>query len=312
MDRLDALRTLVAAVDGGSLSAASRALGMPLPTVSRKVSELEAHLGTQLLVRTARKLLLTDAGQAFVPAARRILGELEEAERAASGEYREPMGDLLVTAPIAFGKLHILPVVLEFLRTYPKVDVRLVLADTVVDLIDHHVDVGARLGRLPDSGLVAARVGEVRWITVASPDYLVRRGTPATPIDLKEHDCLAFEGLQPSRTWSFAPGANNGPIIIRPRLGVNTADALIEAAQAGLGVARMTSYQAAQALRGGQLVEILDSYVGEPIPVHLIHTGPTLLPLKLRAFLDFAAPRLRRALSDLPIPAETSETCLTK
>lgn len=297
MDRFDAIRTLLAAVDGGSLSAASRALGMPLPTVSRKVSELETHLGTQMVVRTSRKLVLTDAGQAFVQSSRRILGELEEAERAASGEYQSPRGELLVTAPIMFGKLHILPVVLSFLCIYPDVNVRLVLADTVIDLIDNHVDVAARLGRLPDSGLVAMKAGEVRWITCASPDYLARHETPQTPTDLLHHDCLAFEGLQTSRSWSFTSGGD--AIAIRPRLGVNTADALIEAASAGLGVARMTSYQAAAALREGKLVRLLQAYEPEAIPVHLVHTGPPLLPLKLRAFLDFAGPRVREALAAL-------------
>lgn len=300
MDRFDAIRTLLAAIDGGSLSAASRALGMPLPTVSRKVSELEAHLGTQIVVRTSRKLVLTDAGEAFVAAARRIMAELDEAERAASGEYRAPRGELLITAPILFGKLHILPIVLEFLGAYPEVDVRLILSDSVVDLVDNHVDVAARLGRLPDSGLVALRVGTVRWISCASPHYLAERGTPATPDELASHDCIAFEGLQTARSWTFARGVGAGPVTIRPRLGVNTADALIEAASAGLGVARMMSYQAAPAIRDRRLVTILDDYAPEPIPVHLVHTGPPLLPLKLRAFLDFAAPRLKAALAGLP------------
>lgn len=300
MDRFDAIRTLLAAIDGGSLSAASRALGMPLPTVSRKVSELEAHLGTQIVVRTSRKLVLTDAGEAFVAAARRIMAELDEAERAASGEYRAPRGELLITAPILFGKLHILPIVLEFLGAYPEVDVRLILSDSVVDLVDNHVDVAARLGRLPDSGLVALRVGTVRWISCASPHYLAERGTPATPDELASHDCIAFEGLQTARSWTFAPGVGAGPVTIRPRLGVNTADGLIEAASAGLGVARMMSYQAAPAIRDRRLVTILDDYAPEPIPVHLVHTGPPLLPLKLRAFLDFAAPRLKAALAGLP------------
>ena len=300
MDRFDAIRTLIAAVDGGSLSAASRTLGMPLPTVSRKVSELESHLGTQMVVRTSRKLLLTDAGAAFVQASRRILSELEEAERSASGEYQAPRGELLITAPIMFGKLHMLPIVLAFLQAYPDVNVRLVLADTVVDLVDNHVDVAVRLGRLPDSGLVAIRLGEVRWMTCASPDYLARRGTPQTPADLVNHDCLAFEGLQTSRNWSFGSGNENEPITIHPRLGVNTADALIEAAAAGLGVARMRSYQAAISLREGTLVSLLRAYETQTIPVHLVHTGPPLLPLKLRAFLDFSGPRVRAALAALP------------
>jgi DNA-binding transcriptional LysR family regulator len=300
VDRLDAIRTLIAAVDGGSLSAASRALGMPLPTVSRKVSELEAHLGTQMVVRTSRKLLLTDAGSAFVQASRRVLSDLEEAERAASGEYQTPRGELLITAPIMFGKLHILPVVLEFLRAYPDVNVRLVMADTVVDLLDNHVDVAARLGHLPDSGLVAMLVGEVRWITLASPSYLAQRGTPEVPVDLAGHDCVAFEGLQTLRNWSFGPNTGEGPIAIRPRLAVNTADALIEAAEAGLGVVRMMSYQAAASLREGRLVRLLHAYEPEAIPVHLVHTGPSLVPLKLRAFLDFSAPCLKKVLATLP------------
>jgi DNA-binding transcriptional LysR family regulator len=300
VDRFDAIRTLIAAVDGGSLSAASRALGMPLPTVSRKVSELEAHLGTQMVVRTSRKLLLTDAGSAFVQASRRVLSDLEEAERAASGEYQMPRGELLITAPIMFGKLHILPLVLEFLRAYPDVNVRLVLADDVLDLVDNHVDVAARLGHLPDSGLVATRVGEVRWITLASPSYLAQRGTPEVPADLANHDCLAFEGLQTLRSWSFgSSGDGPGPVAIRPRLAVNTADALIEAAEVGLGVVRMMSYQAATALREGRLVRLLHAYEPEAIPVHLVHTGPSLVPLKLRVFLDFAAPGLKRALATL-------------
>lgn len=300
MDRFEAIRTLLAAVDGGSLTAASRALRMPLPTVSRKVSELEAHLGTQLLVRTNRKLLLTDAGQAFVQASRRIMADLEEAERSAAGEYREPRGDLLVTAPIAFGRLHVLPVVLAFLHAYPRVDVRLVLTDAVVDLIDNHVDVAVRLGRLPDSGLVALRIGEVHRVTCASPAYLAAHGAPATPAELAHHACLAFEGLQTSRSWRFAPGPDSGPVNFRPRLGVNTAEALIEAAASGLGIARLMSYQSAEAIRDGRLVPILRDYVPEAIPVHLVHAGLPLVPLKLRAFLDFALPGLKAAIATLP------------
>lgn len=300
MDRFDALRTLIAAIDGGSLSAASRTLRMPLPTVSRRVSELEAHVGTTLLIRTSRKLQLTDAGSAFVASARRVLADLEEAERTASGEYRTPSGDMLVTAPLMFGRLHVLPVVLAFLTEQPLVNVRLILSDDPVDMIDNHVDMAIRLGRLPDSTLVAIKVGEVDWITCASPGYLARRGTPTTPGQLKNHDCLAFEGLSPLRTWSFADGADNGPVAIKPRFAGNTADALIEAACAGLGVARMTSYQAAAELRSGRLVTILDGYRPEPIPVHLIHSRPGQTPLKLRAFIDFSVPRLRRALAALP------------
>ena len=299
MDRFDAIRTLLAAVDGGSLSAASRKLGVPLPTVSRQVSELEARLRTQLVIRTNRKLLLTDAGSAFVAAGRRVLEELEEAERAAAGEYRIPRGDLLVTAPIMFGKLHVTPVVLAFLAAYPEVNVRVVLFDHVIDLVENHVDVAVRIGHLPDSGLVAARIGEIHWVICASPAYLSTRGTPVAPDDLAQHDCIGFEGLQMVRTWPFGRGTNAKAVAIRPRFAANTADAIIEAAIAGIGIARLTSYQAAGAIRDGRLVSLLRRYGPEPLPVHLVHTGPPLVPLKMRAFLDFASPRLKASLADI-------------
>jgi DNA-binding transcriptional LysR family regulator len=299
MDRFDAIRTLLAAVDGGSLSAASRKLGMPLPSVSRKVSELEAHLGTQLVVRTSRKLLLTDAGSAFVMASRRVLEDLEAAERTAAGEYQTPRGDLLVTASIMFGKLYVTPVVLAFLAAYSEVNVRVVLADHVIDLVENHIDVAVRIGQLPDSGLVAARIGDIHWVICASPAYLAKRGAPVTPDDLDAHDCIGFEGLQMARTWPFGRGAEVKTVSIRPRFAANTADAVIEAAIAGVGVARLTSYQAARAIRDGKLVSLLRGYAPQSIPVHLVHTAPPLLPLKMRAFLDFAGPRLKADLANI-------------
>ena len=299
MDRFVAIRTLLAAVDGGSLSAASRKLGMPLPSVSRKVSELEAHLGTQLVVRTSRKLLMTDAGSAFVMASRRVLEDLEAAERTAAGEYQTPRGDLLVTASIMFGKLYVTPVVLAFLAAYSEVNVRVVLADHVIDLVENHIDVAVRIGQLPDSGLVAARIGDIHWVICASPAYLAKRGAPVTPDDLDAHDCIGFEGLQMARTWPFGRGTEVKTVTIRPRFAANTADAVIEAAIAGVGVARLTSYQAARAIRDGKLVSLLRGYAPQSIPVHLVHTAPPLLPLKMRAFLDFAGPRLKADLANI-------------
>lgn len=299
MDRLDAIRTLLAAVDGGSLSAASRKLGTPLPTVSRKVSELEAHLGTQLVIRTSRKLLLTDAGSAFVIAGRRVLEDLEEAERAAAGEYRIPRGDLLVTASIMFGKIYVTPIALAFLAAYPEVNVRVVLADHVIDLVENHIDVAVRIGRLPDSGLVASRVGDIHWVICASPAYLEAHGRPATPDDLADHHCIGFEGLQTVRTWPFGRGAEARFVPIEPRFSANTADAVIDAAIAGIGIARLTSYQAAKAIREGKLISLLRGDAPESLPVHLVHTGPPLVPLKTRTFLDFAGPRLKAGLANI-------------
>lgn len=299
MDRFEAMRTLIAAVDGGSLSAASRSLNIPLPTVSRRVSDLEAYLGAQLLVRTSRSLILTEAGDAFVAAARKLVDDLGDAERAASGEYRAPRGELLVTAPIMFGKIHVAPIVHAFLGAYPEVTVRLVLADHVIDLTESQVDVAVRIGRLPDSDLIVRRVGQVRWVVLASPDYLARRGAPASPGDLYSHDCIAFEGLQTSRQWSFGQGADAQSAPIRPKFSVNTADAVIEAARAGLGIARVMSYQAAAAILAKQLVPILVGSTPPPNPVQLVHRGLRSQPLKQRAFLDFVTPRLKSALDEV-------------
>jgi DNA-binding transcriptional LysR family regulator len=299
MDRFDAMHTLVAAVDGGSLSAASRALKTPLPTVSRRVSDLEAHLGAQLLVRTSRKLILTEAGEAFVAVARRLLDDLGDAERAASGEYRAPRGELLVTAPIMFGKLHVAPVIHAFLAAYPEVTVRLVLSDQVIDLLEAHVDVAVRIGRLPDSDLIARQVGHVRWVICASRDYLDRRGEPAMPEALAGHDFIAFEGLQTYRSWAFKEGAADRFIAIKPRFSVNTADAVVDAAAAGLGIARVMSYQAARAISEGRVSTILRAFRTDPVPVNLVHQSQRAQPLKRRAFFDFVVPRLALVLTAL-------------
>ena len=299
MDRLEAMQTLVAAVEGGSLSAASRALNTPLATVSRRVSDLESHLGAQLLVRTNRKLILTEAGEGFVAVARRLLDELGDAERAASGEYRAPRGELLVTAPIMFGKLHVAPIIHAFLAAYPDVTVRLVLSDQVIDLVDAHVDVAVRTGRLPDSDLIARQAGHVNWVFCASPGYLERRGEPATPDALANHDCIAFEGLQTYRSWTVGSAAAARSVTIRPRFSVNTADAVVEAASAGLGIARILSYQAANAVAAGRVIPILRGFPSDQIPVNLVHQPQRVQPLKRRAFLDFVMPRLIQALAAL-------------
>ena len=297
MDRFDAMATLIAAVDGGSLSAASRKLGMPLPTVSRKVAELEAHLRTQLVVRTSRKLLLTDIGQAYVAASRSILEQVDDAERSASGEYRVPRGHLTVTASIMFGRLHVEPVVLAFLEAYPDITARLVLADHFVNLVDDHVDAAIRIGRLPDSAMVAMRLGAVRWVTCASPGYLDARGTPQHPSELGRHDCIMFEGLYSQPVWTFGIGKQAVVVPVRPRFAVNTADAAIAAAMAGAGITRVLSYQVAAEVAAGRLRLLLQTFEPEPLPVHLVHAGQAQLRLKLRAFLDFAAPRLKGSLA---------------
>jgi DNA-binding transcriptional LysR family regulator len=297
MDRFESMSTLLAAVEGGSISAASRKLGMPLATVSRKVSELEAHLRTRLINRTSRRLMLTDAGRSYVAACKRILEDIGEAERAAAGEYMAPRGDLTVAAPIVFGRLHVLPVAIEFLKAYPDIDIRVALADRVVNLQEDDIDLAIRIGDLPDSSLVATRVGSIRRVVCGSPAYFAQRDTPKNPGELSTHDCITFDALMSPDAWKFAVGKSTVSVAIHSRLIVNTAEAAIDAAIAGIGITRVLSYQVASALRAGTLALALREFEPKPWPVSLVYAGQGLLPLKLRAFLDFAAPRLKARLA---------------
>ena len=297
MNRLESMSILVAAVKAGSLSAAGRTLGLPLATVSRKVSALEAHLGTRLLTRSSRRLGLTEAGRAYVAACTRILEEVDEAERAATGEFSLPKGELVVTAPIVFGRLHVLPVALEFLAAYPEIDMRITFADRTINLVEEQVDVALRIGELPDSSLVASRLGAIRRVVVASPAYFAAREMPKNPADLEGHDCIAFEGMNSATSWAFRSGRTPISVAVHSRLVVNTAEAAIDAAIAGLGITRVLAYQAVTSLRTGTLALALEKFEPAPSPVHLVHGGG-LLPLKLRAFLDFAAPRLKARVAE--------------
>jgi DNA-binding transcriptional LysR family regulator len=297
MNRLESMSILVAVVDAGSLSAAARRLGMPLATVSRKVGELESHLKTRLLHRTTRRLSLTEAGESYVAACRRILEEIGEAERAATGEYASPKGELVVTAPVVFGRLHVVPVVADFLAHYPEIDISLVFTDRVVHLMDEHTDVAIRIGELPDSALMATGVGTVRRVICASPDYLVAHGVPDRPRDLAKHECVTFEVLASKRAWTFGSGKSELSVPVRSRLAVNTAEAAIEAAMLGVGLIRVLSYQVADAVRDNALCVVLDAFESAPLPINLVHKGQAPLPLKLRAFLDFVTPRLRARTS---------------
>ncbi|MCA0003172.1 MULTISPECIES: LysR family transcriptional regulator [unclassified Mesorhizobium] len=299
MDRLEAMSLFVAAAEAGSLSAAARRFRIPLATVSRKVSDLERHLKTRLLNRSTRRLTLTDAGQAYLPACRRILGEVGEAERMAAGEYSAPTGELAITAPVVFGRLHVLPVVTGFLAAYPDVDIRLTLADRITQLVEDHFDLAIRIGRLPNSSFVAMRIGTIRRVVCASPGYLAERGAPTALADLESHSCITFEGPGALSTWSFTVGKAEMPIRVRSRLQVNTAEAAIDAALAGVGLTRVLSYQVDAAVRSGALRVLLREFEPEPWPVSLVHAGHGLLPVKLRAFLDFAAPRLKERLARL-------------
>lgn len=301
MDRLEAMSILLLAAEKGSFTAAAKALRMPLPTLSRKVSELEGRLGARLLVRTTRKLALTDAGVAYAAAARRILEAVDDAERIAAGEFSAPRGELVLTAPVLFGRLHLLPIVADFLQAYPEITVRLVLSDRNLNLVDDHVDMAVRIGSLPDSRVIATRVGSMRTVVCASPGLLAAHGVPKSPDALSLWPCVAFESAAPDIAWRFR-SADAGSVVetpIQPRLSVSTAEAAVWAAARGVGAARVLHYQCADSVRDGALRIVLRDFEPEPLPVTLLHAPRQQSPLKMRTFLDFAGPRLRRSIAGL-------------
>jgi len=298
MDRLDAMQVLLAVVDAGSLSAASRALNAPLPNVSRRVAELEQRLGTKLLIRTNRNIQLTDAGRDYVDAIREVMGQIDIAERHASGEYLVPRGELALTTSIEFGRLVVLPLLMDFLEDYPEITASITSTDGRVQLVDDRIDVAVRIGPLTDSSLVAIKVGEVVPLTCASSDYLARKGRPAKPRDLLDHDGALFGKLNEG-WWKYEYEGGTIEAKPRPRLRGNTASASITAALSGLGITRALDFQVAEHLRSGALVRILEEYEVAPLPVHLLYIKQGLLPLKLRVFLDWIAPRLRQRLKEL-------------
>lgn len=301
MDRLDAMSVLLSAVESGSLSKASRDLRLPLATVSRKVAELEAHLKATLLIRSAKGLELTPAGRSYVTAAKSILEQLTEAERAAAGEYTEPKGDLVVTAPIMFGRIHVLPVVTRFLEAYSEVSVGLVMTDRVTHFLEDQVDIALRIGVLPDSNLIATRLGAVRHVICASPDYLAANGIPTTLDDIAKHRLVSFQSVSALSSWIFERAGAETAVSFRSRLSVNTIDAAIDAALSGAGLVRAVSYQIADHVRAGRLAVVLEEFEPQPRPVHLVYDSQNRLPLKLRAFVDFVVPRLRERLANAKI-----------
>jgi DNA-binding transcriptional LysR family regulator len=297
MDRLDAMAILVASAREGSFSAASRKLGIPLPTVSRKIADLEAYLKVKLFVRSTRKVVLTEVGASYLAACKRILEYVNEAETQAAGEYSVPRGDLALAAPIVLGRLHVVPVVNAFLSQFAEINVRIALSDRNVSLIDEHIDMAVRVGNLPDSALVATRVGSIRRVVCGSPAYFAQHGTPKIPQDLANHQCVTFSALAAGMPWIFNPAGGNTKIVTpRCRLHINTAEAAIDAAIAGVGVTNVLSYQVARAVAERKLKIILQDFEPLPIPVHLVHTYQGLLPLKMRRFLEFAVPRIRKSL----------------
>ena len=299
MDRLEAAGIFVDVAERGSFAATARRLNRSPAAVTRAVADLEDRLGVRLLNRTTRAVSLTEAGERFLIGARRLLADFEEIERAAAGEGTAPRGELRITAPIVFGRLHVLPLLMEFLGRFPDVSTALTLVDRPVDLVEEGFDVAVRIGTLAESSAIATRVGAVRQVVVAAPAYLDQHGTPRVTADLAAHTVIAFSGMSAADRWIFRDGSNEKAVAIKPRLVVTTAEAAIDAASAGFGVTRVLSYQAANAIAAGSLLRVLTDDEGPDLPIHLLYPGGRHPAPKLRAFLDFCVARLRRRIGDL-------------
>jgi DNA-binding transcriptional LysR family regulator len=294
MDRADDLAVFVEIAEHGSFSHAARKMGRSPAAVTRSVANLEMRLGVRLFNRTTRAVSLTDAGQRLLVGARRVLGDLAEIEQAAAGQGNAPRGELSVTAPIVFGRLHVLPIVTEFLTRFPDVTVRLALADRPVDLVEEGIDAAIRIGELPSTSAIATKVGAVRRIVLAAPEYLARHGEPRHPDNLADHTLIAFSALDGIERWRFYSESGAFEVPIKPRLVLTTAEAAIDAMIGGFGLTRVLCYQAADALTKGSAVRVLRSRELPAAPIHVLYPQGKHLAPKLRAFLDLVVPQLRR------------------
>lgn len=311
MDRLDAMRAFVSIVDNNGFAAAARKRGQSPATVTRSIAALEQHFGVRLLHRTTRSVRVTEAGHRFLEASRRILADIEDTDSLMSGERVTPKGTLVVTAPVLFGRMHVLAHVDRYLTDYPEMRVRLMLLDRVVNLIDEGFDVAVRIGQMPESNLIAVTVGEVRRVVCASPQYLSDRGPLRDPADLQKHDCIAITPLAPNETWSFAGGRNTSTsrhVRIQPRLTVNSPEAGIASCLRGSGVVRVLSYQVADEVASGKLKIVLGSFEPPAVPVQVVLPEARMAAAKTRTFLDLLLPALRSELQPRPVAAKRAST----
>lgn len=295
MDQLFTLRTFVAVARQGSFTGASRHLRISPSVATRAVARLEERLGLALLTRTTRSVRLTERGQLYLESCQRLLEDLDEADRRVRGENAEPRGELHLSAPIVFGRLHVLPVVQKLLAAHPALSVRMHLSDKNQHLVDEGIDAAVRLGELKDSSLIALKVGTVRRVLVASPLYVKQRGAPRSPAELSRHELIAFENLDATNEWRF--GEREKPVRIQPRLILNSADALIAAAEQGAGIARTLSYQVADAVLAGRLVVLLGAFAPPPVPVSVIYPGRRSTSANVGAFVRTA----RRHFEEHPL-----------
>lgn len=293
MDRIHLMNVFVAVAEEEGFAAASRRLQMSPPAVTRAVSALEELLGVKLLNRTTRYVRTTEAGLRYLEDTRRILADIEAADEAAAGINAEPRGHLAVTAPVIFGRMFVMPGIVDYLRRYPETEVSAVFLDRVVNLLDEGLDVGVRIGALADSTMRAIKVGAVRLILCASPRYLDKHGLPRKPEELLKHDLIASTSSRETLHWRFGKEKGARPIRVQPRVNVTTNDAAIEAAVENFGITRVLSYQVAPQLADNKLKIIMADFEPELLPINIVHREGRLASTKVRAFVDLMAERLR-------------------
>lgn len=293
MDQYHLMKVYVAVAEAEGFAPAARRLKLSPPAVTRAIATLEAQLKVRLLNRTTRHVRMTEAGERYLVDSRRILMDVQTANDAAAGINAMPTGRLSVTAPVLFGRIFVLPGIVEYLNRYPETKVDALFYDRVVNMMEEGIDVGVRIGELVDSSMQALRVGKVRMVLCASPAYLTNQGIPQSPSDLTRHTLLATSAGDLGKDWKFYDDGREKIIRIDPRMTVSTNDAAIDAAKAGLGITRLLSYQVADALKAGELEIILEKYEGPGKPVHIIHREQRFSSSTVRAFIDLMADRLR-------------------
>jgi DNA-binding transcriptional LysR family regulator len=299
MDKLRAMETFVRIVDGGSLTAAAGVLGASVPSVVRTLAALETELQVRLLNRTTRRIGLTDEGREYYERCAHVLAAVDEAEAVLSARRSVPTGRLRVTSSALFGRLHVAPAIMSFMREYTELRVELLLLDRVVDLVEEGIDVGVRIGRLPESSLVAIPVGQVRRVVCASPAYLRRAGAPKTPRDLAGHRTVSFTSLTPSHEFTFGGEGRRNAVAVEPVFSSNQIDTALAACAEGIGMGQFLSYQAKALLDAGRLKRILSEHESAPVPIHIIYPHARLMSTNVRAFVDWIVPRLRAARFDV-------------
>ncbi|MCB1956297.1 MAG: LysR family transcriptional regulator [Rhodocyclaceae bacterium] len=299
MDKLKLMEAFVAIADEGSLTAAAQRQGSSLPAMVRALARLETHLGIRLINRTTRRIALTEEGRQYLARCRQVLADIDEAE-AALTDRGPPSGTVTITAPVMFGRLHVAPLVAHFLAAEPAIRVNLLLLDRVVDLLEEGIDLALRIGRLQDSSMVALPLGHIRWLACASPDFLARHGTPVEPDALRALPCVRMLGNPALAGWRFSTPAGDAVIDVRGALATNQLDVAVDACRRGLGVGRFLSYQVAEALQRGELVEVLPAFAPPPSPVHFVYPHSRLLSSRVRAFIQACREPLQRDLAGLP------------